>query len=153
MAAPLPPAPRPALPGVLGLAPAAVAAPALALPAVPGAVGAVAAANCWVAVEDAGGRRKGDIICMDPVSLPPGYVVLGSKALIPDVGGGLEGCLVVKVPHGDAPRYKLDDLRVLPVKFDLQGVRRRDFGDAVASMVDGVPQGGGACNWMGPRLH
>lgn len=37
----------------------------------------------------------------------------------------------------------LDDLRTLPVRFDAQGVRRREFNDAVAHMVDGVPQGGG----------
>lgn len=103
----------------------------------------MAEANCWAAVEDAGGRRKGDIVCVDPAPLAAGHVVLGSKALIPDVAGVPDGCFVVKVPQGEVTRYKLDDLRVLPVKFDLQGVRRRDFNDAVASMVDGVPQGGG----------
>jgi len=145
--APAPPLPL-AMPGVLGGAPIAAAAAVVAPPGVPGVVGV---ADCWVAAEDAGGRRKGDIVCVDPAPLPAGYVSLGNKALIPDVGGGSEGCLVVRVPQVEAPRYKLDDLRVLPVRFDLQGIRRRDFNDAVAAMVDGVPQGG-ACNLMDPQL-
>ena len=39
--------------------------------------------------------------------------------------------------------YQLDDLRTLPVHFDGQGVRRRDFSSAVPLMIEGSPQGGG----------
>ena len=52
----------------------------------------------------------------------------------------------------DAAGYQLDDLRILPIKFDAQGVRRRDFNGGVADMVEGTPQGV-AFNWMGQRHH
>ena len=79
----------------------------------------------------------------DAAPLPPGHVILGDKALIPAKDGSATSCGARRVLERDAVSFKLDDLRVLPVHFDGQGVRRRDFSQAVAMMVDGVPQGGG----------
>ena len=52
---------------------------------------------------------------------------LGEKALIPDVHGGAEVCFVKRAPQSEAETFKLEDLRVLPVFFDLQGIRRREL--------------------------
>ena len=98
---------------------------------------------CWVAIEAAGGRTKGEIVCTEPTPLPAGHVRIGDRAVIPDLSGRVEGCFVKRVPQGDAPGYALDDLRTLPVVFDGQGVRRREFAAAIPSMVEGTPQGGG----------
>ena len=50
---------------------------------------------------------------------------------------------VKKVPQTDVARFKLQDLRILPVAFDAQGVRRREFNLCVSLMTDTPPQGGG----------
>ena len=63
--------------------------------------------------------------------------------MIPDVQGHIEGCYAKRVPQNEAEMFRLDDLRVLPVAFDVQGVRRREFSAAVPLMVDACPQGGG----------
>ena len=86
----VPPQP-PALPGVL--APAVAVVP----PVAPGQ-------DYWVATEDAGGRSRGDVVCVDPAPLPAGHVILGNKALIPSLVPGNEGCLVVNVPQSEAPQ-------------------------------------------------
>ena len=138
--APPPPAVAP-LPGVLvGGGAAAVAAPA-------GGGAAVAPAGvvgmCWVCVETAGGYSRGEIVVADPGVLPPGHVLIGEKALVPAKDGSAVACFAKKVRVDDAAGYKLEDLRILPVTFDAQGVRRREFAQAVAAMVEGTPQGGG----------
>ena len=127
-----PPAPLPAiLGGGVAVAPAAVAA---------GAGGAV---HVWVCVETASGRQRGDVVSREPAPLPPGHVILGEKALVPAVDGSAVACFAKRVLESDAPSYKLEALRVLPVSFDQQGTRRRDFAQAVAMMADGVPFKGG----------
>lgn len=139
-----------------GLPPlAAVAAPAAVPGQVPGAAPVAAAGGpaagggaapggfCWVCLEDSGGRSRGDVVVHEPGVLPVGHVVLGDKALIPHISGAGESCLVKRVAVQDAAALKLSDLRVLPVHFDAQGLRRREFSQAVGIMVDGVPQGGG----------
>ena len=139
--APVAPLPPPQPPGVLGMAAPVVPAVAPMPPAAPGA--AVPQTQVWVCVETAGGRKKGDIVCIDPAALPVGSVVLGNHGVVPDLLGGVDGCFVRKVNQQDAAGYQLDDLRILPIKFDAQGVRRRDFNGGVADMVEGTPQGGG----------
>lgn len=136
VAAPVAPAP---LGGALGAAP--VAAKDVGAPAAGPA--AVAVTYCWVSVEDAGGRKRGDIVVQDPQGLPPGHVVLGDRGVVPGLAVGEGPCLVQRVPVDDAPRFKLADLRVLPVSFDSQGVRRKEFNLAVAQMNDAEPMGGG----------
>ena len=69
--------------------------------------------------------------------------MLDDKAVVPGLLGGGAGCFARRVPRTEAQRFTLDDLRMLPVVFDAQGIRRREFSEAVASMVDGVPMGGG----------
>ena len=142
--------------------PAAPAAPALAAavpqvvpPVVPqagvlGPAGVLAAAQVapgptyvWVAVEEAGGRKKGDVITVEPAALPVGTLAMGDRALVPSAMGGDQSCFAKRVLQQEAPSFALEDLRVLPVRFDGKGVRRREFSDAVASMVEGTPQGGG----------
>ena len=134
------PPPIPGPPGAVGPAP----------PAPGGVVGAppapaVAGANVyvWVALETCGGRQKGDVICVEPAVLPMGHVILGSKAVVPDLAGGNDHCMAKRVLQTEAGNYKLDDLRVLPVGFDMQGTRRREFHAAIPMMVEGTPQGGG----------
>ena len=118
--------------------------PPPAAPAVQGAPGRMGDDDLvWVAIEDAGGRKKGDVICAEGAQLPAGTVVLDDKAVVPGLLGGGAGCFARRVPRTEAQRFTLDDLRMLPVVFDAQGIRRREFSEAVASMVDGVPMGGG----------
>ena len=131
--------PAPPLPaGVLGPAPAPPApiAPAVAVPAQVNTF-------VWVALESTGGRTRGDIVCIEPAALPGGHVMLDDKAIVPDLQGGPNGCCVKRVSQLDANSYKLEDLRVLPVTFDIQGIRRREFANAVPLMIEATPQGGG----------
>ena len=125
------------------LAPPPPAPPAGLAP--PGMAPAPAALDpyVWIAVETAGGRSRGDIICVEPGTLPVGHVVLGSRAVIPDLNGGADSCFVRRVLQSQSSTYKLEDLRTLPVHFDPQGLRRRDFASAVPLMVEAIPQGGG----------
>mmetsp|Transcript_69667 Transcript_69667/g.109961 ORF Transcript_69667/g.109961 Transcript_69667/m.109961 type:complete len:422 (-) Transcript_69667:584-1849(-) len=138
------PAPPPApLPGVLGGG--APVAPVPAAPAAAPAGGAPAAPQSyvWVCVENAGGHTRGEVVCREPAPMPPGHVMLGEKALIPACDGSGIPCCAKRVPENEAASYRLEDLRILPVYFDQQGTRRRDFAQAVALFVEGVPQGGG----------
>lgn len=142
-AAVVPPVAAPPLvPGLLGGAAPVVAAAAPAAGAGP-AVPLVPQVYVWVAIESFGGRKKGDIICVEPTPLPVGSQMIGGKGLVPDLLGNNEACAVKRVLQSEAASYQLDDLRILPVKFDSQGVRRRDFSSCVADMVEAVPHGGG----------
>ena len=109
----MPPPPVPAA-GVLGVAPAAPVAAALPPAAAP------AAGFSWVVTESSGGRARGDVICVEPNPLPPGSLTLGDRALLPGVNGVREGCFALRVPNAEAPNYKLEDLRTLPIHFDGQ---------------------------------
>ena len=140
----------------LGQVPAAPAAPAAVAPApraghlagapaaAAGAPAPVAAAgepvDTWVALEDGGGFKKGDVICRDPTALPVGHVTLGEKGVLPVQGDNI---LIKKVKFSEAQLYQLEDLRILPIAFDSQGIRRREFPLAVNAMSDAEPQGGG----------
>lgn len=130
-----PPAPPAAVPGVLG----GVAPPAPVPAGVAGA-GAAEPIDTWVLIEESGGRSKGDILAVDPTPLPPGSSIQGERALVPD---GPSFLFAKKVKASEVSSYKLDDLRILPVAFDLQGTRRRDFHSLFALLNDGTPQGGG----------
>lgn len=55
-----------------------------------------------------------------------------------------------KVPASEVASYRLDDLRVLPIEFDSQGGRRREFPTAVAALDDAEPAGDGI-QLTGPR--
>jgi len=63
---------------------------------------------------------------------------LGNRALVTVAGSIL---VLMKVPVGDVPMHRLQDIRILPVCFDAQGQRRREFNLSVAIM-DGTPPGG-----------
>ncbi|OLP82160.1 Homogentisate 1,2-dioxygenase [Symbiodinium microadriaticum] len=96
--------------------------------------------DTWVAAEDGIRLKKGDVLAVDPSPLPAGHVVLGDKGVIPEGAGFL---LIRKVAAGDVPKYQIGDIRVLPVSFDAQGVRRKEFTIAVGQMDDDPPVGGG----------
>ena len=66
--------------------------------------------------------------------------MLGEKGIILDGGQPL---FVQKIAAANISRHRLEDLRVLPVAFDGQGIRRREFSSAVALMTDDPPMGGG----------
>lgn len=129
VAAPSPPPVAPP-PGILGPGPV----PAGGLGVLPNVV------NTWVALEKVGTVSRGDVLAVDPSPLPPGCQVSGDRALFPV---GQDFVFAKKVSAEDAPSYKLEDLRVFPVNFDNQGVRRRDFNSAVGLLDDSPPQGGG----------
>lgn len=132
-AAPAAPGPAAVAPVVVGGAPAAVAAaPA---PAV--------AVMVWVAIEAAGGYSKGEIVVVEPTPLPLGHHIIGDRCILPSKLMDGQGCFARRVLQSEAANYQLDDFRVLPVKFDAQGLRRCEFNLAVAAMKEGVPQGGG----------
>ena len=48
-----------------------------------------------------------------------------------------------KMAAADVATFVLEDLRVVPVHFDSEGVRRREFPQCVERMVGTSPQGGG----------
>lgn len=122
--------------------PAGVLGPAVAPAAGAGMVGPQPT-FVWVAIEESGGRKRGDVLVVEPAALPAGSLVLGDRALVPSAVAGGSACFAKRVQQQDAASYALEDLRLLPVRFDGQGVRRREFNDAVAHMVEGTPQGGG----------
>eukprot|EP00959_Pyramimonas_sp_CCMP1952_P320377 6704631-Pyramimonas_sp.AAC.1 len=57
--------------------------------------------------------------------------------------------LMRQIDRKDLDGYIHDDLRVLPVRFDGTGRRRRTFADAVTHMTDDMPEGG--LDLTGPR--
>lgn len=139
-----------AIRALAGLPPAnagpAAVPPAQAMPAVPApAPGGGAVADTWIAMEDVGQYKRGDIVIQDPNPLPAGSMSLGNRALITVAGSIL---VLMKVPAGDVPMHRLQDIRILPVCFDAQGQRRREFNLSVAIM-DGTPPQGGGCSSKG----
>ena len=93
---------------------------------------AVEAVDTWVALEDQAPFH--------PAALPAGSHSIGERGIVP---AGIGSVLVKKVKPSEAAAYRMDDLRVLPIKSDAQGVRRQDFPTAVSSMDDAEPSGGG----------
>eukprot|EP00438_Fugacium_kawagutii_P025394 Skav207382 [mRNA] locus=scaffold2496:250834:268725:+ [translate_table: standard] len=116
-------------PGVLGAGP---------VPAAAAAAGAVV--DTWVALESLGRYKKGDMVVRDPNPLPAGHQVCGDHGILPVDAGAI---FIKKIKFDELASYKLEDLRVLPVVFDSQGTRRREFASALAEMSDAVPVGGG----------
>lgn len=135
----LPPA-RPGPPGLAAPAAAAPVAPAIA----GGAPGVVE--DTWVAMEDGGNYKMGDIVVKDPTPLPAGSLSLGNRAL---VTSGNSTVVLKKIPAGEVAANRLQDIRVLPVAFDAQGQRRREFNLAVG-LMDGTPPQGGGLQLRGP---
>lgn len=122
------------------VAPAVPIGPAPVVAAGAAAPPAAGVPDTWVAVEDGGNFKRGDIVISDPNPLPAGHVMLQDRAVIPVP----TGCLFVKkVCRADVSGMRLEDLRTLPVRFDNQGVRRMEFHNAVSLMDDTEPQGGG----------
>ena len=96
--------------------------------------------STWVAMEDGGPFKRGDVIAVDPGPLPAGHVVQGSRALI--LAGG-DYIAAKKVVPDQVQSVRFDDIRVLPVLFDAQGLRRREFNMLVSLLHETVPNGGG----------
>ena len=80
------------------------------------------------------------MIALDPAPLPLAHVVLGNRAI---VNSGGKQIFLKKMPSSEAANVRLEDIRILPVMFDAQGTRRREFNSSVSSFADSVPQGGG----------
>ena len=130
----------------------------LGLPAVPQqapvpapVVGGAAAdpdPEVWISIENLGEYVQGQIVVSAGGTLPVGHVTLGSnKALIPiDAANALA---IKKLRMSEIVSFDARDLRVLPIRFDAQGQRRRDFAEAVGLMSqDKVP--GGELQLQGP---
>lgn len=133
-----------AVAGLPPLGPGGHAAPGPPVAAVPAPPPVVPAAgnveDTWIAADDCGRFKRGDIVVQDPNPLPPGCLVLGNRALMTS-----DAITVVlkKVPASEVSMHRLQDLRILPVSFDAQGQRRREFNTAVSIMDGTAPQGGG----------
>lgn len=103
----------------------------------------IVADEVWVSLENMPPYSAGEVVIPKGNQLPPGHVTLGGgKALIP-VPGSQSGLAIKKIKESEVGSFAAKDLRVLPLKFDPQGVRRRDFSDAVAAMSQVEMPGGG----------
>jgi hypothetical protein len=89
----------------------------------------------WIFAEGIGPFQRGD----DVISLL-GSVGIADRGVVP-IGGGRVG-LIRRLPLTAVGEFTQDDLRVLPVKFDAQNERRRNFSEAVQLMNDEEPEGG-----------
>lgn len=58
--------------------------------------------HVWLATEEAGGRKRGDTVVVDPNPLLAGSVQLDDKAIVPSLPGFLEGCAVKKIAQNEA---------------------------------------------------
>ena len=96
--------------------------------------------DTWVALEDGGQYKRGDVISRGPNPVPVGSQVIGERGVTPIAGGSI---LMKKVKSSEVPSYRMEDLRILPVHFDSQGVRRLEFPAAIALMDGTEPMGGG----------
>lgn len=122
------------------LNPAPAGAPPSAAPGVAPVANPVVINDSWVAMEQLGHFKRGDVIAVDPSPLPQGAVILGDRAIMPVGGGSIALC---KMPASEVLSFTLEDLRVLPVHFDAEGSRRREFNRCVELMRGESPQGGG----------
>ena len=83
--------------------------------------------------------------------LPDDSVTHGDMALVPHAGGFVGAR---QVPVSDVDAFVIDDLRVLPVRFNQQGARRRPYSEAVDIQVIDEPEGGimlhgpRTCDWV-----
>lgn len=122
----------PAVP-VVAAAPAAGAAPAVP-------PGAQAVEMVWVSLENFGTKVQGQVVVAAGQGLPPGHVTVGDRAIVPEGGGFIS---LKRVKFEEVSTLAVRDLRVLPIKFDAHGERRRDFSEAVAMMTQDKLPGGG----------
>mmetsp|Transcript_74297 Transcript_74297/g.177015 ORF Transcript_74297/g.177015 Transcript_74297/m.177015 type:complete len:387 (-) Transcript_74297:3566-4726(-) len=126
-----PPPPIPALRGAgpggeaAGVAPAAAARAARRAPE----------GYVWVAVEDAVGLKRGQEI----EDLGPDALILGDVCVFRTELGA--GC-ARQITRAEMESFAHDDLRVLPVKYDNQGRRRRAYNECVDLINDEEPEGG-----------
>ena len=126
---------------LLGLAPQPAGNAVPAQPAV-----ASGEPEVWVALEQIDGVVPGQVVVDVGGVMPAGHVLLGDRALVP-VNGKVVA--LKKIKRTEVQSLTAKDLRVLPIKFDQQGSRRRDFPDAVANMsCDKLP--GGELQLEGP---
>jgi hypothetical protein len=123
---------------IAGLGPLVVGQPAHVVGAVPPAPPPPVRPR--VALEKKDAISRGDVLAVDPTPLLPGSQVSGERALVPV---GNDFVFAKKVSADEVGSYKLEDLRVFPVMFDNQGLRRRKFNSSVALLDDSPPQGGG----------
>ena len=120
-------APAVGRPGVVPVAPRPEPAPPRAtLENFPGEV--------WIYAEAQPGCEKGS----RPASLE-GAVGFGRRGVLPIPGGSI---FIKSELAGTPVETEVADLRVLPVKFDQQGERRRTFRSALEAMTDDDPEGG-----------
>lgn len=121
----------------MGLAPAGAPAPA-SVAAAP--VAGPEDPEVWVSLENEPPYYAGQIVVTAHSALPVGHVVLGSnKALIPS---GAHALAIKKVKMSEVSTFEAKDLRVVPIKFDSQGLRSRPFAETVALMSQDTMDGG-----------
>lgn len=103
--------------------------------------------DVWVSLEDEPPHVSGQVISDALGNLPGGHVILGNnKALVPIPNGAVAA---KKIKRSQLSSFEARDVRVLPIRFDPQGVRRRDFAEAVTLMSqDKLP--GGELQLEGP---
>ena len=120
--------------------PAPGAAPVVAAAAAPVAPIVEQDPEVWVSLEDEPPYVRGQIVSDPQGQLPVGHVLLGgNKALVPLPAGAIA---VKKIRKSQLSSFEAKDIRVLPIKFDAQGKRHRDFSDAVSTMTQDKMPGG-----------
>ena len=106
------------------------------------------AATVWLATEDYRGLRRGERL---PDPLPHGAIIQDDAALVPVQSGWITAR---QVPAGDVDAFVVDDSRVLSVRFNQEGSRRRPYPEAVDLQVADEPEGGlmlegpPSCRWL-----
>jgi hypothetical protein len=120
--------------------PAPGAAPVVAAAAAPVAPIVEQDPEVWVSLEDEPPYVRGQIVSDPQGQVPVGHVLLGgNKALVPLPAGAIA---VKKIRKSQLSSFEAKDIRVLPIKFDAQGKRHRDFSDAVSTMTQDKMPGG-----------
>ena len=101
----------------------------------------------WVAAEEVGEYHKGDV-----VELADGAKLEGDRGVMADENGQV--LLIRQIPRNEVNDFINDDLRVLTVKFDTTGQRKRAFPDGVDALIADEPEGGlglegeGSAHWL-----
>eukprot|EP00973_Karenia_brevis_P073452 10205256-Karenia_brevis.AAC.1 len=90
----------------------------------PAAAPAGAVDRVWVCMEDAAGFRRGDVV----PDLSEDGVFVGDRAVHVENG---EQVACRLLPRAEIKDFISEDLRVLPVRFDQTGKRRRPFNEGV----------------------
>ena len=127
-----------------------------AAPAAPGVPGGAPVQTCWVCIEDQVPYARGDVVVPAGQPLPAGAVIApfppGCQATYAYTGVPSGHVVMLKaLTDLEAKAMVRGDLRTLPICFDSQGNRHRNFSEAVCLMVEDKLPGGDLNGIEGPK--